>query len=293
MILQDLINGTHIANSVLMLKSTNKKKTFLLVEGKTDSMGYGWLTDKLNCHLIPGNKKDNVIEALSILENKKVSGVLGIVDSDFWVLKGYVPSSNNILTTDTHDIETLVINSPALYKILHFYGDADKVKNINIESLLLNSAKPIGLLRFLSLEKNLNLKFKNINFDQFIDKNNLQTDITKLVKVVLANTKNCKLPEEKLIKFLIDHMNKSYNLWHICCGHDLVKILAIALQEVIGSHQTPPPEKRVTEWLLLAYESTYLSKTNLYKLILNWEQSNKPYTVFSNRYRFIADPVPS
>jgi Protein of unknown function (DUF4435) len=291
MILQGLLNGTHIANSVMMLKSTNKNKTFLLVEGKTDSLGYGWLIDKLSCAICAGNNKDNVMDAINILENKRILGVLGVVDSDFWSLKHFVPPSSNILMTDTHDIETLVMNSPALHKLLHFYGDSEKVEKINIVSLLLNAAKPIGLLRFLSLEKNLNLNFKNLNFQKFINKSTLQTDNQELVKAVITNTKKCKIPEKKLNEFLDRQINRSYDLWQVCCGHDLVNILAIALQEVVGSYQFPPSERKITEWLLLAYESIHLSQTNLYKSILQWEKNNKPYIVLSSNYRFVSDPV--
>jgi hypothetical protein len=107
------------ANTILMLR-TRFKGAFLLLEGDTDIRLFSNLTDYAKCKLIPTFGKSNAIQTLIELEKREATGVLAIVDSDYWVLEGK-KTGNNLLLTDTHDIETMILLSPALEKVLREY----------------------------------------------------------------------------------------------------------------------------------------------------------------------------
>ena len=47
----------------------------------------------------------------------------------FDILEGTVPLSQNLLFTDTHDLETMLLNSPALEKVLSEHGSETKINN--------------------------------------------------------------------------------------------------------------------------------------------------------------------
>ena len=72
----------------------------------------------------------------------------------------------------------------------------------------------------------------------------------------------------------------SHDLWHVCCGHDMVCILALGLRKVIGT--TAVIESELLETCLrLAYETTHFTSTNLYTSIKEWEQANSPFIILS------------
>jgi len=83
----------------------------LLTEGTTDARVYGRFVNDAKCKLVPALGKDNAIGAISILENDRFCGVLAIIDTDFWRIDGITLNSPNILLTDTHDLESLILFS--------------------------------------------------------------------------------------------------------------------------------------------------------------------------------------
>ncbi|MFM7438848.1 MAG: DUF4435 domain-containing protein, partial [Snowella sp.] len=94
--------------------------TFLLVEGSTDKVFYERFVNKNECEVItnsiPG--KQRVIQVLNILENSEFKGILAIVDADFDHLEFSLYNTPNLLRTDTHDLETMLLQSSAFDKVL-------------------------------------------------------------------------------------------------------------------------------------------------------------------------------
>ncbi|WP_018211149.1 DUF4435 domain-containing protein [Desulfitobacterium hafniense] len=281
------LTGSHIANQVLMLKSQLKNYCFILVEGTSDSLGYKWMLNHEKSKLVPAFKKDNVTEAVGLLKAKKIKGVVGIVDSDFWnIEKKHTPP--DILNTDTHDIETMILNSPALEKVLLIHGIESKIKKVGdlekVQMTLLEAAKPLALIRWISYKDNLGLNFKELSFEAFIDANTLEIDIPVLINSVISNTKRCDILPETLFDLYTKYNEKPYDLWQLCNGHDLLEIFSISLTGMFSDYAQPINLKRIYEWLILAYEGTFFSETNLFHLILEWEAKN-PFKILNNRYR--------
>jgi len=135
------------------------------------------------------------MKAILMLEKEDLAGVLAILDADFWHLDGVPHSSSNLLLTDFHDLEMMIINSKALDIVLCEYGSATKINKFvrkqggsDIRSVLLDICLPIGLLRWLSVKGNLNLTFEGLNFVKFIRRESLELDLSTLVRNVLSLT---------------------------------------------------------------------------------------------------------
>ncbi len=113
-----------IANEIRIERRYPGKRsyTFLLVEGSTDERVYQHFIAKDRCQIIVAHGKENVINALAILEKDYFLGVLAIVDADFMVLEEKQPSSQNLFLTDMHDLELMIINSPAFEKVIRESG---------------------------------------------------------------------------------------------------------------------------------------------------------------------------
>ena len=286
--MKDDIKANHLANEIRMTR-TQFRGTLLIVEGQTaDFRVYKHLVDPKQAKIIPAHNKDRALAALKILEDTNFLGVVAIVDADFWRLEGRNPTSPNQFITDTHDLETMLLESHSLEKLLDEFGSPQKIANftansrMDIRQTLLTAARPIGYLRWASQRDNLSLTFEGIIFSRFIDHNTLHIDISGLIQEVKNKSRRQNLNENDLRDKIDALTDSKHNSWDICCGHDLVGILSFGLYRVLGSNQRREVEPEVLEKFLRAgYESTYFLSTQLYQSLRGWEVSNLPFRIFS------------
>lgn len=284
--MKELLDAVDIANDIRMNR-LQYKEAFLLVEGHTDARVYGHFVKNDHCQIVTANNKDNVIQVLKILENDLFVGVIAIVDADFDRLDGRQPTSPNLHHTDTHDLETLIINSPALEKVLAELGSENKLASFEanqsggVRAALLRYGSSIGYLRWLSLRQQFNLKFESLTFSKFVNNETLIVDEAKLVKTVKDHSSAHHLSEAELQQQVQELKSEDHDLWQICCGHDLVSLLAIGLRKTLGSNDTKQVEPEViSRALRLAYEYGHFCSTQLYASVEGWQKSNPSFQVF-------------
>ncbi|MCI0470690.1 MAG: DUF4435 domain-containing protein, partial [Candidatus Aminicenantes bacterium] len=269
---------------VRMTRSLHKG-AILVVEGDTDSRVYDGFIDCSACMIIPSHGKDNAINALKILENEKYPGILAIIDADFWRIDGIKPDSVNLLLTDTHDLETMILSkSKALGKILGEFGSKYKISKFAspIDVALCKNALPIGFFRWISSETkdNLNLKFKGISFEKFVDETKLEINIDRLIAEVKRNSGDKNIDEKSITIKITSLMNENFDPWQICSGHDMVQVLAIGLRYIFGNKKAEPITAEILEGVLrITYEYSEFCLTGVYMAIREWENRNSPYKV--------------
>jgi hypothetical protein len=281
--MREFITPDRIANQVRMRRSSHKG-SFLIVEGRSDKLVYERFIDRTNCEFSIASGKENAVSAIRILEQDNFAGVLAIIDADFCRLEGNLHSSSNLLLTDDHDLEMMLLKSLALEKVISERGSEDKINKFgqNIRLTLLESGKRIGYLRWVSLKDNLFLKFEELSFSKFIDKATLVIDTGKLIKAVKDHSQKLALREQDIQKSIETLEETARDPWQLCCGHDIICILSIGLSKVWGSWKTNEIRPDILEReLRLAYEDSYFRSTQLYQLIQQWEINNKPYQVLS------------
>lgn len=272
-----------IANLIRMTRS-QYSGTIIIVEGGPDLSIYGRLVNRDYCISTPAKNKDNVIQALRILETDDVKGILGIIDSDFSKVDGQCLDNLNLLTTDTHDLESMIFSSNALDKIVAEYGDHDRITNYSeIREILLKNALPVGLVRWLSLphKKNLCIDFKEIEFSKFIDRATFSVIIETMLQQLNRSQNLRHFDEKALHKDINILISKKFDMWQICCGHDLVQILAFGLSELIGNEKGHGITIKSLDGILrVAYEEAHFRTTHLYRKMISWEVRNTPYKIF-------------
>ncbi|MBD2500348.1 DUF4435 domain-containing protein [Anabaena azotica] len=285
--MREFITVDREANQIRLLRQTYSG-TFLLVEGGSDKIFYERFVNKC-CKLVTvsgkPSSKQRVIAVLEILEKDNFQGVLAIVDADFERLTTLLYSSPNLLRTDTHDVETMLIKSPALDKVIAEFSSEEKVTQFkrDIRLALLEAATPVGCLLLISLTEDLNLKFEGIKYSKFIDENTLLIDELKLIKEVKNKSQAFSLKDEELQEKILSHKSKNYDSWQVCCGHHLVEILSVALCKAWGTSKASDVEANSLERSLrLAYEEVYFRKTEIYSKIRVWESKNQPFQVLRN-----------
>ena len=282
----DFITVDREANAIRLQRSTFLG-TFLLVEGGTDRTFYERFTDKDACKLVPTSGKPSsklrAIKILEILDKDNFQGILAIVDADFDHLENLPIQSPNLIRTDTHDLETILINSPALDKVLSEFGSVEKINTFgrDVRQTLLEVGISVGYLRWISQLDGLNLTFMDIKFSKFIDQKTLKIDELKLIQEVKHKSQAFALKNEDLQQRLTKQKDDKHDHWQICCGHDLVEILSFGLRKTIGSANASDVELDLLEKSLrLAYEAVYFSQTQIYLSICEWEANNQPFKVF-------------
>ncbi len=273
-----------IANDV-RLSRTLHKGTFLVLEGDTDARVYGRFICEKDCMVIPAHGKDNAIGALEILESDGFDGILTIVDADFWHLENIKPNSENLLLTDTHDLETMILKtSNLLERILSEFGKRERIRNLAgpVQTMVIEATLPIGLLRWLSSASrdNIPIKFRKLPFENFVDKTKLQTNVDELINEAKKNVRDAEVDEESLKIKIKSMKNEGYDPWQVCSGHDMVEILTIGLRFTFGNRKAKALTAEVVEGMLrMAYEYSHFCVTRLYKSIKNWENANPPFKI--------------
>ncbi len=264
------------------MRRTTHKGVFLIVEGSSDAKFYGQIIDKEQCQILPpAEGRDIAIEALRILQQDSASDVVAIVDKDFDELNGLLPDIPNLFFTDTHDLETMLLRSPALEKLIVEFGSEEKLEKFSkdVREALLVAGCTIGYLRWISLKDSLHLKFEGISFSDFIDKD-LKINELLLIKEVKNKSLRPNLDVNDLQQRLKQQKDASHDRWQLCCGHDFMSILSIGLRKAIGSQNPNVVTVEILERSLrLAYEQVYFHATELYVTIGNWEKDHPPYRI--------------
>lgn len=281
----------HEANKIRLARDIYKG-SFLIVEGRSDKKVLQNFVNSSQCKIIiPPEKEDAknfVIEVLSILnKDEQVSGVLGIVDSDFWKIEGYSSEIENLLTTDNTDLENMIINSPALDRVLQETGSEEKIKvfvhkNGSLRDFLFVQASIIGYFRWLNRTKELSLKFNGIDFKKFVDKDTLNVSLTELIKVVISNNNSGRVGynEDEMLREIKCLYNETHDRKNLSRGHDLVSLLAYGLRRIWGTNDAQKvSEEIINAMLRLAYDTCFFLETDLYDSIIEWESSNSPFQI--------------
>jgi len=280
--MREQITPDRIANSISLLRSAHEG-VFLIVEGHSDKLIYERLVNKQEVRVTIASGKNNAIKALSILEKENFRRVVAVIDADFSRIEQQIPDSNNLFLTDEHDLEMMLIKSAAFDKLLKERGSEEKIAAFpkDIRETLLKLGQEIGKLRLLSLRNKLDLKFEGLKFGKFIDKEKLSINIDELIRSIKNHSQKLSLDEQQIKQDLSVISDENHDPWQLCCGHDFISILAIALCKVLGTWNANDVKKE--DWereLRLAYELSYFYQTQIYQLMVNWQSNNHPYQIF-------------
>lgn len=283
-----------IANKIISTRDYpgNQFRSFLLVEGDTDRNFYRTFTDTNKCQITIVYSKSTALQVVSILEKEALPGILAIVDADFDILEGKLPESRNVLFTDAHDLETMIMKSFALERVLIEFGSEEKIEKIfkstkkDVRTLLLECGMTIGYLRWVSLRENLALKFEGLEFAQFLKKDALHIEQLQCIQVVKNKSQRHNIADTQLEAYIQDLRDDTHDPWHVCCGHDLVRILSIGLRKIIGTWDPKDvrPDNR-ERCFRLVFDHLCFYKTQLYPSIRQWKKANTPFIILASEQK--------
>ena len=283
------LNATRLITKLKMLRSGKKSRSFIVVEGVTDLRLYSKFIDPNLCSIIIADSKQNVKACIEACNKEDVGGIIGIVDADFNRVDEEIGEMPNLYMTDAHDLECMLLNSPAYEDIITEYVNVNKYarfegrKQEKVRQTLLRNAAAIGYLRWYSLQENLGLNFSLLDFNLFVDQDTLEIDLKVLIQQVLVRSRKINAYEVNyLVAKLRELLDQDEDLWQICCGHDLIEILSLGFVNIFGDYNAKNLFAGQLEGSFrLAYTKSYFEMTMLYKNLMEWERMNAPFMLFA------------
>lgn len=288
--MREYITSDDICNQISMERSVFSG-TFLVVEGVTDERLFEKFIDKDEVKIIEAHSKDNVRGAVKDMANVRKDGrVIGIVDADLDRLRGR-KAKPPLFHTDCRDMEMMVIRSNALNDVLDEYSDHDKIEEFRekvgpVRDALISASYPVGLLMYLSQSEGLNLSFKDLDFDRFINPRTLTLNAGAMVDTVIFNSKSCRMSRKAVLAKLDDMAGDLEDPWEAARGHDTVDILLIALKKNFGSFNSRNLNSgELGGALRLAFSDRCFEDTDLYRDTSAWaaERGLKLWELVSRR----------
>lgn len=286
--MREYITGHAIANQIRMKRS--EYTAFLIVEGSNDKRVYRGVVDRESCSIEIAHGRENALVAIRILNSTGFGGVIAALDADFTRIAGAPVVEKNTFFTDLHDLECMILNSPAFDRVLEELGEEERVSAFAggtpmVARHLAVNAMPLGCLRLISILDNLNLKFEGLTFSRFVNSKDLRIDTSEMIRQVMNNSQNHALDTAIVAERLSVEVGKGHDCWQISCGHDIVEILSISFRKTFsaksGNEVTPENLERL---LRLAYVPAYFRDTKLYRAIVLWENDNPGARIFDRSH---------
>lgn len=290
------------------------RKAVVLVEGGIDRRVYRTILDDADRCVILAHFDMGRKEILDALSRDWAYGprTLGIIDRDFDYALPERTYAEGIVVTPTHDVETLVLSTPAFGNLLEKHVDPDvraafeERYGASIIDVILRVARPIGLLRlynalqFVPEQRGMNFKAEEtgrIPYEDYPGTKDFSLSVHGLIDWLFYNTDHPWYKDENKIKALkaeilaaVADLDTRYrDDWLVCQGHDLVGLIALGLKDHFGSR---PDElegiikelgTEMTESSVLKPE--YLHGCPLCDRVRVWEDTHPPFRVLRDAAR--------
>ena len=273
-----------VAAEVKMSRMVHKG-AFLVVEGK-DDLRFWKRHRHQSCELVWAGGKHNVVGCIQRLDASGELGVIGVIDDDYDQLMNRGRSSENLVATDAHDLESLLCRSEALDAVLAEFGESSKIdafrakEGTGVRQGLLDRALVFGRLRWASERFGLAFDQDAVRVPRFVVADTWEVDETGLIEAVVA--KDVKRDEEEL-RGLIDRLPVADG-WRVVRGHDLVAVLRIGLMKVLGNVPASVGNEDIARVLRAGISLGELDRTGLGLEIRAWEAESEPYRVLSEGF---------
>lgn len=265
-----------------------RRTVFLLVEGHSDELFWLARVDRHRCQVRAMGGRAEALRELDTAGSEGKGGFVAVLDADFDRIEGRLAQHPNVIWTDLHDLELILIASPALDKVLIEIASRKKLDDFAastpVREALLARAAVLAQLRRLSLREGLNLSFrratkegfKYLPYHDFCPRSSWELDPVQLVRAVLDFSQRHDLrPADLLARLDTTEVDR----WQLCVGHDVVGLLVVGLRSKLGSENFSI--EGIQKDLRVAFEWQHLEQTGMYRDLRVWEARNAPHRIFA------------
>jgi hypothetical protein len=274
---RDYIDENDKKNEIRLLfrHHSYSDKVIIAVEGQSDVRLFRGLIqhERIKFETIDG--KQQLLRIMQELAGEFPQKLFSVCDADHDHLTGEDEniSEYSIYMTDEHDAEVMLLNSPALDSFISEYSSLDNAETLR--ATLLENVFPcayvIGILRWVNAVGDLKLNFKGLNFNQFIDVENLniRIDVNALLEELLRRSTNTAegTTVEYMFGMLEDFQSRQACKLQVCSGHDLTKIVSMVYRQRWASIDLNMDQRKVESALRVGYQKSFFKDSGLCRSI--------------------------
>ena len=235
----------------------NDGRVILIVEGPDDREVYEKVTDSAATCIYADCSCEKHFVILKALNGRYGKRLLAIKDADFDRLEGIRHSYSNLLLTDNHDMEGMIVGAC----LTNLQGeDAERCQSISLDEIY-SELEDISYLKWFS-----HWKHCGINFSDTI----LDLDIEMYFNACVANTNNdinVTLPDVYAFKAAYKDVEKK----ELCNGHDILERIYVRAKAARVSNFA---KKSFFRRLRGAYSKELFVNTLFYKDIKEFESAS-------------------
>ncbi|MEZ8414262.1 DUF4435 domain-containing protein [Vibrio splendidus] len=255
-----------------------RNKKICLVEGDSDLKLFGKVAKSNDLCYEPTNGRKELINVMTSISSDYSDKLFAICDADFNRLNNICLSNHNILMTDYHDSEMLILHSKAIHGFIDEHVSKEFIEQSK-EVLLracLETAYQIGILRWYNESESVNLKFKGLNYSEFVQVEmfSFDLDLEKLIDTLIIRSKKLaqSITKEVILTKFLEYRERNACEKQVCCGHDVTNLLSIALNRTDLSTVGNLSHLGVESDLRLSYNQSDFNRTSLYtNLMVKWQ----------------------
>ena len=270
-----------VADIRLTIQHPDHKEVIIVVEGEDDEKA---LKQFFNIQVVEFFWAENCLKVKNSMrivskDEQLKDCVIGIKDADFDHINQIKHNIANLMVTDTHDMETLML-TPKVCECICWETIKEEYPNLSFDAM--TSLKNLSYLRYYNDKmiftegdsNNDGISFKKIKICKLIPNNQPVSveDVLKHVKEK-GNSNKTSFPDlNTMNQFIQENPINDGDLVLFTNGHDLVS----AIRNILHSKATKA--KEYSEIAIAALIRAYFSKeefekTNLYKDIDNWNNN--------------------
>lgn len=266
-----------VARIRLNIQHPNHKEVIIVVEGEDDEKALKKFFNMQAVEFTCATSCSIVKDAMIIVSTDKQlkDCVIGIKDADFDHIKKISHNISNLMVTDTHDIETMMLTPRVCRRICL---ETINREYQNLSSQAMSSLKNLSYLRYYNDKMILNggnPDKKGINFRGVIIADVASVSVRDVLQHVKAkgNSNKTSFPDLKAMNLFINQNpinNKDLALF--TNGHDLVH----AIQYILHSQNQAAraySDKNIATMIRMSYCKNEFRNTKLYQDIDNWNNN--------------------
>lgn len=252
-----LSSVTDILTEIKLCKTSIKY--VLIVEGSLDKQLISSFTLMHNIiTIIPANGKENVIDLHSKLPLLSEGNIFFFMDRDFDFFLNKNIVCDSVIYTEYYSIEIDIVFSNSFNKWYSIYRSPNT--RVTVDVLLdkiVNECSKIGVFQYYSQCEALNISFKDLKWNRFLDMQTGDIDFKNLINYIFSkNNLNSlvKTHEQRIIDMhsRMDYLDRKKYL----VGHQVCLFLNECSKKMFSTNTTAvvSEENRIERMLFLAYE---------------------------------------
>ena len=266
-----------VADIRLTIQHPNHKKVIIVVEGEDDEKALKQFFNIQVVDFLCTNNCLKVKNAMQIVsaDNQLKDCVIGIKDADFDHINKISHNIANLMITDTHDMETMMLTPRVCRRICL---ETINREYPNLSSQAMTSLKNLSHLRYYNDQMILNgvdPDKEGINFRGVIIAEVASHSVQDVLQNVKAkgNSNKTSFPDLNAMHQFINQNNiDNSDLFLFTNGHDLV----YAIRDILHSADQAAKaysDKNIATMIRMSYSKEEFKKTKLYKDIDNWNNN--------------------